>query len=313
MSLITPNKRDVITLTLAAAAAMLVPYPLKAQTPRPVTVVASFSILGDLARQIGGVRVTVIDLIGPDQDAHGFQPSPTDARKLTSANVILVNGLGFEGYMDRLVKASGSKARPVVVSEGIATLQKAKTADAHGHDHGKAGVDPHGWQSVANARIYARNIAKALSAADPAGKPDYDANLAAYLAKLDALESEIKAMVAALPTDRRTVATSHNAFRYLARDTGLTFHALQGVSAETEPSAADMARIIRQLKPLKNAAVFLENVTDPRKIQQIATESGAKVGGTLYSDALSLANGPAATYIDMMRHNVREIAKALTL
>ena len=307
------TKRDVITLaSLAALCAALPARQALAQSPAPMPVVASFSILGDLARQIGGSRVAVAELIGPDQDAHGFQPSPTDARKLTGAKVILINGLGFEGYMDRLVKASGSKARPTVLSEGASLMAKDKTKSGHDHDHGSAGNDPHAWQSVANARIYARNIARAFSEADPAGKGDYETNLASYTARLDALAAEIKATLDKLPADRRSVVTAHNAFRYLARDTGLTFHALQGVSAESEPSAADMARIIRQLKTLKAPAAFLENVTDPRKIQQITTESGARIGGTLYSDALSLANGPAPTYIDMMRHNMREIAKALS-
>ena len=305
-----PTKRDVITLLSRAGLCAILPArSALAQPATPMPVVASFSILGDLARQIGGSRVAVAELIGPDREAHGFSPSPADARKLTAAKVILVNGLGFEGYMDRLVKASGSQARPTVLSNGIALLAKDKAGD---HDHGGTQSDPHAWQSVANAKVFARNIAAAFSDADAAGKPEYEANLTRYLALLDALETEIKAILAPLPADRRTVVTAHNAFRYLARDTGLTFHALQGISAEAEPSAADMARIIRQLKALKAPAAFLENVTDPRKIRQITTESRARIGGTLYSDALSLANGPAPTYIDMMRHNVREIAKALS-
>lgn len=306
------TKRDVITLASFAGLWSILPArSALAQSATPMPVIASFSILGDLARQIGGARVAVTELIGPDQEIHGFSPSPADARKLTDAKVVLVNGLGLEGFMDRLIKASGSKARPVVLTEGVSLLAKAQKKDAHGHDHGSAGSDPHAWQSVANVKVYARNIAKAFAAADPAGQAGYDSNLAAYLTKLDELTAEIKTTLEKLPADRRTVVTAHNAFGYLARDTGLTFHALQGVSAESEPSAADMARIIRQLKALKAPAAFLENVTDPRKIQQITTESGARIGGTLYSDALSLANGPAPTYIDMMRHNMREITKAL--
>jgi zinc/manganese transport system substrate-binding protein len=307
------NRRNVIIFSGLCAA----PFglsPLRAQTPA-LPVLASFSILADLVRQIGGERVTVSELVGPNQDAHGFEPGPQHVRKVAEAKVIFVNGLGLEPYMARLVKSAGTQVKPVVLAAGITPLDKPKKADAHGHGHGHAhgheNHDPHAWQSVKNVKTFARGIAAALSAADPAGKTAYDARLTTYLAALDALEKEIGDTVASIPAERRMLVTTHNAFRYFGRDFGLKTEALQGVSAETEPSAADMAKIIRQLKALKASAVFLENVTDPRKIEQIARESGAKVGGTLYSDALSLANGPAPTYIDMMRHNVRQIVQAL--
>ena len=171
--------------------------------------------------------------------------------------------------------------------------------------------DPHVWQSLANARAIVTALATGMSMADPAGKPVYDANLAAYISRIDALDAEFRPRFAALPQDRRSFATMHDAFRYLARDYGLTSHALQGISTHAQPSAGDLARIIRQLKALKTPAVFLENVTDSRAIDRIARETGAKVGGTLYSDALSLADGPAPSYIGLMRHNLSRMAEAL--
>lgn len=298
------DRRNVISFAIAAC---LLRRPAMAQDA-PLPVVASFSILGDIARQIGGGRVAVTDLVAPDQDSHSFQPSPRHARSVGAAKVILVNGLGFEPYLARLVQSSGATATPTIASAGVRPLERP-AGGGHGHDHG--GPDPHAWQSVANVRSYARTIAAAFRTADPAGAAAYDAGLSAYLAQLDALENETRAALAAIPDERRMIVTTHDSFRYFAAEFGMRAEALQGVSAESEPSAADMARIIRQLKRLKAPAVFLENVTDPRKLGQIGRETGAKVGGVLYSDALSLANGPAATYIDMMRHNVRLLVETL--
>lgn len=308
-----PSRRNIITFMLATSAFGIA--GALAAEPQRLAVVASFSILGDLARQIGGDRITVTDIIGPNRDAHGFEPSPADARKLAGARLVVVNGLGFDSFIDKLMKAAGSTARVVTVSAGLPLLRKAaeKSDHRHGHSHagGKAKDDPHLWQSPANVRQMARTIAAALSTADEAGKAAYDANLTAFLTRLDALDQEFRTAIARVPEARRVFATNHDAFGYLARDYGLTIHAIQGVSPHAEPSAADLARIIRQLKAAKAPAVFLENVTDSRAAARIARESGAKVGGTLYSDALSLADGPAPSYIDLMRHNMKEIAAAL--
>lgn len=299
------DRRTFLVLMGATGAAPLA----RAQMPAPMPVLASFSILGDMARQIGGARIAVTVLIGPDQDAHSFRLTPDHARRAGAARVILVNGLGFEPFLDRLLKSAGNAARPVVASSGIRPLDRPKTT-GHDHAHGEA-ADPHAWLSVANARTYADTIAEALIAADPAGSDHYRAGLAAYRARLDALGEEIAATLKPIPPERRLLVTTHDSFRYFAAETGFRTAALQGISAESEPSAADMARIIRQLRQLKAPAVFLETITDPRKITEIARESGAVVAGTLYSDALSLETGPAATYIDMMRYNMRQIAGAL--
>jgi len=295
-------------LAATALAALFVAPGARAQDR--LNVIATFSILGDFVKNVGGDRVEVATLVGPNGNAHVYAPSPGDAKKVADAKLVFVNGLGFEGWLERLVKASGTKAPIVVATKGIKPLERAgEHGHDHDHDHGRA--DPHAWQSVANAKTYVANIRDALIAADPAGKDAYLANAAAYLAKLDALERDVREVIAKIPADRRRVITSHSAFGYFQDAYGVSFTAPQGVSTEAEASAKDVAAIIAQIKKQKAAAVFLENVTDPRLVEQIARETGAKVGGTLYSDALTDDKGDATTYIDLMRHNLRQLASAL--
>jgi zinc/manganese transport system substrate-binding protein len=269
-----------------------------------LNVVATFSILADLVKNVGGDRVEVKSLVGPNGDAHVYQPTPNDAKTLSDARLVFVNGLGFEGWMARLVKASGTKAAMVTATKGV----KPRKMEEGGHTE----ADPHAWQSVPNAKVYVTNIYDALAAADPAGKATYAANAAAYLAKLDALDVQVRAAVAAIPADRRKIITTHDAFGYFGAAYGVAFIAPQGVSTESEVSARDVAKIITQIRKQKIPAVFLENITDERLLKRIADESGARVGGTLYSDALTDDKGPAPTYIDMMRHNVKQLSTALT-
>ena len=296
-------------LLLAGLAAMLAATPALAQdkVKDRIKVVASFSILGDLVKNVGGDRIELATLVGPNGDAHVFSPTPADAKTLGAAKVVFVNGLGLEGWMTRLVKASGTKAPTIVASLGIRPRQMED------EDHpGKAVTDPHAWQSIANAKIYVANIREALSKVDPAGKSAYASNANAYLAKLDALEKEVRAAIAKIPADHRKIITTHDAFGYFGAAYGMAFIAPEGISTDAEPSAKDVAKIIAQIRKQKIPAVFMENIADPRMMQQIAKESGAKIGGTLYSDALSKPDGPAGSYLDMMRNNVRELSKALT-
>ncbi len=307
----------VLTRRQAAAgcmlAALLTLCPPAARAQDKIKVIASFSILADFVRNVGGERVEVQTLVGPNGNAHVYAPSPADAKKVADAKVVFVNGLGFEGWLDRLVKASGTKATIVVATKGVRPRQRGSDDGDHdhdhGHDHGRA--DPHAWQSVANAKIYVGNIRDALIAIDPAGKSVYEANAAAYTAKLDALEREVKETVARIPADRRTVVTNHDSFGYFENAYGINFTAPQGVSTEAEASAKDVAAIIRSIRARKAAAVFLENVTDPRLLKQISSETGAKIGGTLYSDALTDRNGEAPSYVDLIRHNLKQLAGAL--
>ena len=282
-------------------------------------VTTSFSILGDLVSQVGGERVKVRALIGADEDAHAFQPRPSDARNVGGAALVVVNGLGFDDWMVRLARSGGYKGEVVVASAGIDTLAMSKDdAHDHGHDHGdeddKANakaVDPHAWQDVGNVRRYVANIADALAKADPAGASAYRANAERYDGELKALDAEIRAAFAALPAERRKVVSSHDAFGYFGRAYGIRFLSPVGVSNNAEPTAQGVARLIRQLKAEKVPAVFIENVADPRLIERIRSESGAQIGGTLYSDALSAAGGPAPDYLSMMRSNFKTLHEVL--
>jgi zinc/manganese transport system substrate-binding protein len=300
------RRRIIAVVGSLAALASAAPAAAQDGAPARLKVLATFSILGDFVRNVGGDRVEVATLVGPDGDAHVYAPAPADAKKVADAKVLVTNGLGYEGWMSRLLKASGTKAPVLVATKGI---KERKARDSHGHGHGEA--DPHAWQSVANAKVYVANIRNALIAADPAGKAAYEANAAAYLAKLDALDREVKAAVAAIPAERRKIITTHDAFGYFEQAYGVAFIAPQGVSTEAEPSARDIARIVTQVKKQKIPAVFLENITDPRLMERIAKETGARVGGKLYSDALTDEKGDAPSYIELMRHNLKTLGAAL--
>ncbi|MEF3366539.1 metal ABC transporter substrate-binding protein [Methylocystis sp. 9N] len=287
------SRRGLIALALAAFVA-----PAVAETPK-IPVVASFSIIGDFVREVGGDRVSVATIVGPDGDAHVYQPSPADGRKIAQARLIFVNGLGFEGWIERLIAAAKGKGTVVTLGKGVAARA------------GEEGADPHAWQDVGNAKIYISAIRDALKAVDAQGAETYEANAAAYLSKLDALDAEIVKTFSNIPKERRRVVSTHDAFGYFAQRYGVEFIAPQGLSTEADVSARDLAKIIRSVKQNEVSAVFLENIADPRLAKRIAAETGARVGGELYSDALSDAKGDGATYIDMMRHNARELAKAL--
>jgi zinc/manganese transport system substrate-binding protein len=282
------------------AATMLAIVPAGACAQGKIVVAANFTILADFARNVGGDRVEVTSVVGPDGDVHSFVPSPADAKKLADAKLVILNGLGLEGATARFLRAAAKDAKVVVASDGVTPLRPGSEAD------------PHAWQSVANAKIYVANIRDALIAVDPADKAVFEANAAAYLGRLDALDAEVKAEIAKIPPDRRKLVTTHDAFGYFGTAYGVAFIAPHGVSTEAEASARDVARIIAQIRAEKIPAVFLENVTDPRLLERIAHESGARVGGTLYSDALTDTGGRASTYIDMMRHNVKQLVAALT-
>lgn len=278
-----------------------------------LNVVATFSILGDFVKNVGGERVDLSVLVGPGGDIHVYTPAPADARTIAEAQLVVVNGLGLEGWLPRLIKSSGGNAATLIASKGVASRHVDPDANAdhgHGHDHG--GTDPHAWQAVPNAEIYVANIRDALIAADPAGGAFYRANADRYLAKLAALDAQVRALVAEIPPARRHVISTHEAFGYFAAAYGITFTAPQGISTDAEPSARDVAAIITQIRQQKIPAIFLENITDPRMMQRIAAETGARIGGALYSDSLTAENGDAPTYIDMVLHNIRVLASALS-
>jgi zinc/manganese transport system substrate-binding protein len=292
----------------------LSPLAAGAASAKKLNVVASFSIIGDFARHVGGDRIDLRSLVGANGDPHVYEPRPADVRTIAAADIVLVNGLQFEGFLRRLIEASRTKAPVVELTKGIQPLRSTVQAHNHGqpgHHHHHGDYDPHAWQAVPNARIYVKNIADALCSIDPPGCRTYEANAKAYDATLNALDDEIRATIAAIPPHKRVVITAHEAFGYFAHEYGLTFLAPEGVSTDTETSASGIASLIRQIKRDNIAAVFVENITDPRLVQRIAAETGLKMAGELYSDALSRPDGPAATYVDMMKHNASTIRKAI--
>ena len=289
----------------------------------PIEVVASFSILGDMVKQVGGDRVAVTTIVGPNADTHVYEPKPQDAAALGQAQAFFVNGLGFEGWLDRLVDATGFEGKVVTASEGVKTHEMAEEDEDHEeHDHDNehdhagghhhhGGTDPHAWQSLSNGLIYVANIKAGLCDIDPEGCPGYEANAAAYSAEISALDAEVKAAIAAVPESQRKAITTHDAFGYFGEAYGVSFLAPEGISTESEASAADVARLIEQVRSEGAKALFIENMSDPRLVQEIAQETGAKLGGALYADALSEPDEGAATYLDMFRHNVALLVPAL--
>ena len=296
------------TMQIVLAFALVLGLTGSAQAADKLKAVASFSILGDMVQKVGGDRVELITLVGPDGDAHVYEPTPADARNLAASQILFVNGLGFEGWMDRLEKSSGFKGKVVVASTGV----KPRTMVEEEGGTPETITDPHAWQDLENGKLYVDNIRDALIAVDPDGKSVYEANAANYLDAIAKEETAVKQALAALPKDRRKIITSHDAFGYFGAAYGLEVIAPEGVSTESEASAQDVAKIIRQIKAEKIPAVFMENITDHRLLDQIARETGAKIGGELYTDALSGPDGPAATYLDMFRHNVGTLTAALS-
>ena len=295
-----PSPRGVVMIRfwLIALAMLAATGPVRAADR--LNVVASFSILGDFVRNVGGDRVDVTTLVGPNSDAHVYVPTPADAKKVADAKLVFVNGLGFEGWLSRLVKSAGGKASVVTTTTGIAPLKLGSEAD------------PHAWQSVANAKVYVANIRDALAAAAPADAEAFKSKANAYLAELDALEREVREGIAKIPENRRKVISTHNAFGYFAAAYGVEFIAPLGVSTESEASARDIAKIITQIRAARIPAVFLENISDPRLMGRISAETGARVGGTLYSDSLTAEKGNSPTYIAMVRHNIKALTSALS-
>jgi zinc/manganese transport system substrate-binding protein len=301
--------RFFLTAVLAAVSSFVFLAP-PALATEPIRVVASFSILGDLVHNVGGNRVTVSTLVGANGDAHSYQPRPSDSEKIKKANLVIINGLGFETWADRLIKASNYKGKRLVAAKGVSALRGSTEHAGHSHGHNHAAHDPHAWQDMENVKKYVTNIRDALTEVDPEGGATYQANTEAYLSQLVTLHSEIKATFASIPNAQKKVITSHDALSYFGDAYGIVFHSPQGMSTDAQASAKNIATLIKQIKEEKITALFVENMSDQRILQQIASETAVKIGGTLYADALA-STGEASTYIGMMRHNTRLIAEAL--
>lgn len=308
MTSLTPWTRRCLLLAAAAA-----PFAAPAQAPRG-RVVATFSILADMVREVAPPDIEVVALVGPDADAHAFEPSPADGRRLAQADLVVANGLGFEGWIERLVRASGYRGSVAVASRGVQP-RGAGPAGGHvhpaGHRHAHAQGDPHAWQDLAHARRYVENIADALVQRWPGREAEVRGRSRDYLARIDRLDAQVRQWLEAVPREQRRVITSHDAFGYFAAAYGVDFLSARSWSTAAEPSAAAMARLLRQVRDQRVKALFVENISDPRLVERIARETGARVGGTLYSDALSAAGGPADTYLKLFEHNARTLAAAL--
>ena len=305
-------------LIAAAALALCQATPASA---KDLAVVASFTVLADMVHEIGGNHVTVRSLVGPNGDPHVYEPTPADGAALAHADLVFVSGLGLEGWMDRLISASGYKGKIVVASDGIGSRTmiyadddddaKAPDKAAGGGAAGKVITDPHAWNSVANAVIYATNVEKAFEAADPADAGLFKTNGDRYIGELTTLDAWVHQQISEVPAARRKVITTHDAFGYFGAAYGVEFRAPIGFSTEAEASARQVAALIDQIRKERIKAVFLENANDPRLIRQIAEETGAKLGGTLYAEALSAADGPAPSYVKMIRYNVALLKAAM--
>lgn len=310
LRLTRPSRRALLAAALALPG-LAVAAPA-APTPTPVRAVASFSILADWVRVVGGERVAVDVLVPPGADAHVFQPTPAHARQIAQAQAVFSIGLGFEGWLGRLLQSAAYRGLKIEVSQGIEPLRQAAHGHSHGHGHAHGDVDPHAWQSVKQAMVMVGRVAEGLCQADPAGCETYRANAAAYAGELRGLDAEIRTAWATVPAEQRRVITTHDAFGYYARDYGVRFLAARGVSTEAEPSAQGIARLIRQVRQEKVRALFVENISDPRLIEQIARDTGARPAPEpLFSDALSPAGGPAPSYAALMRHNTRALVRAV--
>ena len=283
---------------------LLLPLSLStASAAEKLQVVTSFSILADLTHQIGGEHIQITNMVGPDADAHTYEPTPDDAKALLKAKLIIKNGLGFEPWLDRLVTSTETRTPVITASRGVIP----RTLD----EEGETIPDPHAWHNLANIELYVSNITKALIAADPANKADYERNSLTYLKQIYNLLAEAKAKLGSLPPGNRKIVTSHDAFGYLGQAYGIDFMAPQGLSTEREPSAAEVAALITQIRQAKVKAVFVENIKDARLLKQIAEESGAHIGGTLYSDALA-AEGPVSTFAGLFEYNLNTLLEALS-
>ncbi|MFT4184844.1 MAG: zinc ABC transporter substrate-binding protein [Rhizobium sp.] len=292
--------RLLLSTAVAAFVAFGVAAPASAET---LNVVASFTVLADVVKQVGGEHVKVSSLVGPNGDPHEFEPSPADAKTLNAAKLTFVSGEGLEGWMDRLISASGYKGTPVVASDGINTRTMV--------DDGKTVTDPHVWNSPVNVKVWVANIEKALSAADPADAADFKANAERYTKVLTELDAYTHEKFDKVADDRRKILTSHDAFGYFGREYKVTFLSPLGVSTETEASAAAVAKLIEQIRTEHVKTYFFENSNDPRLVKQVAKATGAAPGGELYVESLSKANGPAPTYEKMFRYNVDQLAAAM--
>lgn len=266
------------------------------QAEEKIRVVSLSTILTEIALKVGGNRVDVVNLIPAGIDPHDFEPAPGDMVAISKAELILASGRHMEGYMEKLPESSGTRAIVVAVGDRISDKNLTN--------------DPHWWHRIKNMQEATMIVRDELARMSPADAPVFAQNAATYEASLDALAKWARIKMAELPRDRRKLVTSHTAFQYFGPEFGFTLFGVEGIRPEDEPSNQKIAKLIDTIRQEHVRAVFVELATNPKVMDAITHETGAKIGGTLYADGLA-ANGDAATYVGMMKHNLTVIVDSL--
>ncbi|MBD8129089.1 metal ABC transporter substrate-binding protein [Pantoea agglomerans] len=298
------NKSRIIALVMAVSAVFTI-EPTNAQDVKPKHILTTFTILQDIAQNVAGDKAIVESITKPGAEIHDYQPTPQDVAKAQSADLVLRNGLGLERWFDKFFQ-DVHNVPSVVVSTGIEPMM-IKDGPYSGSPN------PHSWMSPANAIIYVENIRKALDKIDPVNAATYNSNAATYTKKLEALNGPISIMLTKIPANERTLVTCEGAFSYLTRNYGLNELYLWGVNADEEGTPQQVRHVIDQVRKNHVPAVFCESTVNDKAMKQVASETGAKFGGTLFVDSLTTDEGPAPTYIKLLDYNAKTILKAFNV
>ena len=288
---------------VVALSVLLLAGPARATDRIPVVV--TFSVIGDMLASVGGDRVDIKTIVKAGGDCELYQPTAADVATVASARALFVNDLNeeFEPWLEPLLKQALFKGTKVVVTRGVRTLTAEEEHPVSGRQL-PAAIDQHAWLDPRNGIIYVRNIAEALERVDPAGAADYRARAAAYTKQIQAVDDWARKEIASVPSGKRRALASHDSLEYIANTYGITLLTVNGWTNKSEPSAAELTKLARQIQAAHVKALFLDSITDPRAMQRIAGETGAVIGGTLYGDSLSPTGGEADSYVKMLRHDV---------
>jgi zinc/manganese transport system substrate-binding protein len=299
------NRASIAILARFALLAFAVVPAVPVGAANKPTVVATFSVLGDMVANVAGNNVELLTIVGPDGDTELYQPTLADSRAVAGARIVFMNDLNdeFEPWLEPLLKQAGFSGTKVAASRGAKTMTAEEERPISGREAAPA-IDQHAWMDPKNAVVYVKNIAEALARVDPAGAADYKARATAYVKQLQTVDAWLRTEMTAVPIAKRRVLASHDSLQYLAKACGITLIAINGWTNKSEPSAAELARLAQQIEAEHVHALFLDSITDPRAMERISKETGATISGTLYGDSLSKPGGEAGTYIEMIRHDV---------
>lgn len=279
-----------------------------------ITVVCTTTMIADLARQIAGDKATVVGIMKPGEDPHVYEVRPRDAQAIASGDVVLLNGLHLEATLSHIIDNNARKDATVARLAESPSISPLGKQDDGGAAASGGAPDPHCWFDVNYFKVYAQAAGDALAAADPTNADHYRQRTAAYVKQLDELDAWVRQQIAAIPRDRRVLITSHDAFAYYGRAYEINVFAVIGISTEQQPRPQDIAQLEATVRDQGVKALFIETSVSNTlndMVRKVAAATGAKIGGTLYSDSLGPEDSPAATYIDMVRHNTTTIVQAL--